>query len=92
MAASSKIALAADNPLPPLRCEPFPNLGHILQLFFVSRVFRFSRDLTALSGVLFVFQDFLHGGSPVRIRISRRRIAANVAGLPELLGKSVLPQ
>ena len=48
--------------LPSLRREPIPNLSHILQLFFVLRVFGFSRDLTTRGGVPFVLQNFLHGG------------------------------
>jgi hypothetical protein len=54
------IGFVFDDALPSLRREPVPDLSHILQLFFILRVFGFSRDLTTRSGVLFVFQNFLH--------------------------------
>jgi hypothetical protein len=52
--ALSRIGFVFDKALPPLLREPILNLSHILKLFFVSRVFGFSRDLTTRGGVLFV--------------------------------------
>jgi len=62
--ALSDIGFVFDDPPPPLCREPIPNLSHVLKLFFISGIFRFSRYLTALSGELLVFQDFLHSGAP----------------------------
>jgi hypothetical protein len=56
------IGFVFDDTLPPLVREPFPNLSHVFQLPFISWIFNSSRHLAALSGVLFVLQDYMHGG------------------------------
>jgi hypothetical protein len=56
------IGVVLDDPLLALTREPVPHVGHVLQLLFLLWVFRLTRHLTALSGVLFVFQDFPNGG------------------------------
>jgi hypothetical protein len=52
------------DPLPPFLREPVPDFGHVFQLLLEFWVFHLTRHLTALSGVLFVFQDFPHRGFP----------------------------
>jgi len=65
--ALSLIVLVLNDPLSALTREPVPHVG--------LQIFHFSRQLTALSCVLFVFQDFPHGGpaSPLPVFRSRAR-------------------
>lgn len=53
--------IVLDDAASTLTCEPVPNLGHLFQLFFQLEIYRLSRLVTALSGILLVFRDLLHG-------------------------------
>jgi len=55
------IGIILDDTLPTLTREPVPNLRHLFQLLFQLEVYRLRRLLTALSGILLVFGDLLHG-------------------------------
>jgi hypothetical protein len=52
-----------DNALSVLTCEPVPDAGHVFELLLKCGVCHFSRLLTALGGILLVFQDLLHGSN-----------------------------
>jgi hypothetical protein len=55
------IGIVLDDAVSTLTGEPVPNLRHLFQLLFQLEVCRLSRPLTALSGILLVFRDLLHG-------------------------------
>jgi hypothetical protein len=55
------VGIVLDDALSTLTGEPVPNLRHLFQLLFQLEVCRLRRLLAALSGILLVFRDLLHG-------------------------------
>jgi hypothetical protein len=53
-------------------------------LLSLLRVFHFSRQLTALSGLPLAFRDFLHGGPPTVLKVYQN-------GAPENTNKQISP-